>query len=591
MTAGPSRRWFPPGPEWAMGVGTAVSRLTGLGRLFALSYALGITPLADAYNLANTTPNMVYDLVLGGVLSATLVPVFVARLSRPQPEPADGSEPSEPSDASEPSQPSEPPQPSQAPPDDDPWTAVSAVVTVSTALLAAATVLVVATAGLLVRGYTVFAPLATAGAERAAAESLLRLFAPQVLLYGLIAMGTAVLNSLRRFALPTFAPIANNLVIIAVLLAAAPALRHASVGRLPSDPALLLLLGLGTTAGVVAHLLVVAAGVRRSGARLRWCWQPRHPVVAQVVRLSGWTFGMTGANQAALFAVLLLANTQPGGVSAYTYAYAFFQLPFGVVAASITGARQPSWAAAWAADDIAGLRRQVAGGLRLLVTLMVPIAAVMAALAGTLVRVLLGHGATSGAGAALTGQVLAVLALGLPGFSAYLYFIRVYQAMQHLGSAFRLYLLNNGLTVALAALLTRPFGVQGIAAAVATGYTVAAVAAGAAVRRRLAAAAADEPLVPAPALVRALATGLAAGALAWPAVRWIDSPRGVGALSPSLAAVTVAAVALPYAWAWRHWLRPPGLNSCEADGPGADAPAARRGTGRDSARPPRARAR
>lgn len=69
-------------PELAMAVGTTLSRLTGLGRVFALSYALGVTPLADAYNLANTTPNMVYDLVLGGVLSATLIPVFVARLQR-----------------------------------------------------------------------------------------------------------------------------------------------------------------------------------------------------------------------------------------------------------------------------------------------------------------------------------------------------------------------------------------------------------------------------------------------------------------------------------------------------------------------------
>lgn len=67
-------------PELAMAAGTALSRLTGLGRVFALSYALGISPLADAYNLANTTPNMIYDLVLGGVLSATLVPVFVAKL-------------------------------------------------------------------------------------------------------------------------------------------------------------------------------------------------------------------------------------------------------------------------------------------------------------------------------------------------------------------------------------------------------------------------------------------------------------------------------------------------------------------------------
>src|SRR5688500_17943469 len=62
-----------------MAVGTLLSRLTGFGRVFALAYALGLTHtrLTDTYNLANTTPNIVYELVVGGVLSATLLPVFV----------------------------------------------------------------------------------------------------------------------------------------------------------------------------------------------------------------------------------------------------------------------------------------------------------------------------------------------------------------------------------------------------------------------------------------------------------------------------------------------------------------------------------
>jgi putative peptidoglycan lipid II flippase len=218
---------------------------------------------------------------------------------------------------------------------------------------------------------------------------------------------------------------------------------------------------------------------------------------------------------------------------------------------------------------------------------MVPIGAVLAVLAGPLVRLLLGHGAAGGAGAALTGQVLAVLALGLPGFSAYLYFVRVYQALQELGPAFRLYLLNNGLMVALAAVLYRPFGVQGIAAAVAASYTAAAVAAGALVRRRLGPAAPGEPrMLPGPVLVRACAAGLASGAVVWSAVRWVGAPTGVGALSPLLAGAVVVAGVAPQLWAWRHWVRPPGLTPCGADG-SADPP----GTGRDSARRPRARAR
>ena len=65
-----------------MAAGTLLSRVTGFGRVFALGYALAFTRFSDAYNLANTTPNIVYELILGGVLTATLVPVFVEHLEK-----------------------------------------------------------------------------------------------------------------------------------------------------------------------------------------------------------------------------------------------------------------------------------------------------------------------------------------------------------------------------------------------------------------------------------------------------------------------------------------------------------------------------
>ena len=71
-----------------MAAGTLLSRVTGFGRVFALAYALAFTRFSDAYNLANTTPNIVYELVLGGILSATLVPVFVDRLATDEEEDA-----------------------------------------------------------------------------------------------------------------------------------------------------------------------------------------------------------------------------------------------------------------------------------------------------------------------------------------------------------------------------------------------------------------------------------------------------------------------------------------------------------------------
>ena len=65
-----------------MAAGTALSRLTGFGRNIALAIAIGQAGLSDSYVLANTTPNIVYELLLGGVLSATLVPLFVQLLAQ-----------------------------------------------------------------------------------------------------------------------------------------------------------------------------------------------------------------------------------------------------------------------------------------------------------------------------------------------------------------------------------------------------------------------------------------------------------------------------------------------------------------------------
>ena len=66
---------------FSMASGTLVSRLTGLLRVLVLAWVLGFTPIADSFNLANTVPNMLFDLVLGGVLGATFIPVFVERLA------------------------------------------------------------------------------------------------------------------------------------------------------------------------------------------------------------------------------------------------------------------------------------------------------------------------------------------------------------------------------------------------------------------------------------------------------------------------------------------------------------------------------
>ena len=422
-----------------MAAGTLLSRLTGFARLVALAYALGFSRLTDTYNLANVTPNIVYELVLGGVLSATLVPVFVDRLSRDD--------------------------------DEEAWRAISAVVTAATAVLVVLTVAFFLLAPVLIRLYTLGNDTGSAGDQRAVATTLLRMFAPQVAFYGMVTVTTAVLHARRRFAAPMFTPVLNNLVVIGVLLALPHVADRLSLRAMRGQAGALALLGLGTTSGVVAMALALLPALRHARVRLRPVWAPGHEAVRAELRLSGWTFGFVAANQVTLWIVLVLANGRRGDVSAYQAGQIFFLLPHGVFAVSVMSALLPDLSEDWARRDVDGYRRGIGVGLRTIATVMVPAAVGYICLARPIVTVALEHGALEPSSAATTATVLALLAVGLPGFSAYLFLTRAYQAMQDTRAMFFLYLVENTINVVVALALYPVMKVGGLALAYAVAYT------------------------------------------------------------------------------------------------------------------------
>ena len=427
-----------------MAVGTTLSRATGVLRIFALTYALGTLSLADSYNLANTMPNIIHDIVLGGVLSATFVPVFVHRLTTRA--------------------------------DDEAWDAVSAVVSVTMIVIAVASILFLLAVPFIVDATTSLNHATDAAQTRAVAKDLLFLFVPQLTCYGLISEGTALLNARRKFGAPMFTPIANNVVLIAVLLVFGTTVHRASLAGVAAHRGQLLLLGLGTTAGVVAQAGLMVPSLRRAGLHLHWKPDFRHEAVRTILRLSGWTFGLVVANQIALLVVLALSEkVGPGAVSAYTYAYIFFQLPYGVVAVSIMSATAPELTARWAQGDLVAFRRRMGTGLRAMLAIVIPAAAGELILARPLVALVAGHGAAHNTTA--TAESLAMLALGLPGFCVFLYAVRVLQSVQDLRSAFWLYAFENGVNIVLAVALAGHFGVRGIALSISIAYTVAALVA------------------------------------------------------------------------------------------------------------------
>ena len=454
------------GATAGMAVGTTFSRLTGLASVVALTVALGGGGFADAFNLANTTPNIVTDIVIGGVLSATFVPVFVDHLTTRRP--------------------------------DEAWEAISAVVTVTVVILLVATVAFFLLAPDIIHLYTVTNHNLDVGRQRQEAVFFLRWFVPQLTCYGLIALFTALLNTRGKFAAPMFVPIANNLVLIAVLLWFHAVYPHPGLASIDAHHTDLVVLAVGTTLGVVVQAALLLPSLARARLHVHFLWRPAHEAMRRITRLAGWTFGWVLANQVALVVILALADgvKVPGAVSAYTYAYRFFQLPYGIVAVSVMSAVTPSLAARWARGDMVAFRHRMAFGLRGILAIIIPSAVGMVLLSHPLIDLVLAHGAETTAEANSAATALALFSLGLPGFCTFLYMVRIFQAMQDTRTAFRLYLVENGLNIVFGVALVGPLGVRGLALALSIAYSVAAVLAMAVVRRRVGGLGGDDLTIP-----------------------------------------------------------------------------------------------
>ena len=227
---------------------------------------------------------------------------------------------------------------------------------------------------------------------------------------------------------------------------------------------------------MVVQAALLVPSLLRSDLHVRFLWQPAHEAMRTITRLAGWTFGMVVANQVALVVVLALADGAAcrGAVSAYTYAYTFFQLPYGVVAVSVMSAVTPSLSARWAHGNIVAFRHRMAFGLRSILAIVIPSAVGMIILAHPLIDLVLDHGAETPARRHHRGRTGHVL-LGLPGFCTFLYMVRVLQSMQDTRTAFRIYLVENAINIVLGVALVGPLGVRGLALSVSVAYTAAAL--------------------------------------------------------------------------------------------------------------------
>lgn len=380
-----------------MAAGTLVSRLTGFLRTAILASAIGTAILGDAYNVAYTIPFVLLDLLITGVLSSVVVPSIIKR----QKQDPDGGAAYE-----------------------------QRLLTVAALGLTVVAIAAVVLARPLVLLYADKLP--PEGVD--AAVTMAQFILPQIAFFGVGAVAGAVLNARDRFAAPMWAPVLNNLVVIGV--AAAYLLSDG-----PSDidqvtQADLVLLGLGTTAGIVAQAIVLVVSLLRAGVKFRPRFDLRNAGLGEMARLGAGALAFTVINQVGFVITTNLAvgagaaaaeeGVHGRGLTPYSYAFQLFQLPYGIIAVSVITALLPRLSRFVHDKDFASARQEFAGGIRTVSALIVPAGLLLMVLGPSVTVLIFGRGAVSVDQAIYIGNVLQVFGLALVPFSIFQLLLRVF---------------------------------------------------------------------------------------------------------------------------------------------------------------------
>ncbi|HEX4901867.1 MAG TPA: lipid II flippase MurJ [Acidimicrobiales bacterium] len=481
---------------------TGISRLTGFVRVVVVAAVLGTTFLGNTYQSANTVPNIVFELFAAGALQAVLVPALVARFDRGDDEGAER--------------------------------LAGSVLGLTLAVLGVLVVVGAAASPLLMRGLVSGVEDASIRADQVSLGTVfLLIFLPQILVYDVGLVATAVLHAKGRFGLPAFAPAVNNVVVCAAY-GTFWWLRRDEGPGLDLDGLEIAVLAGGTSLGVVAFCALPIAGARRSGFRFRPNLDRSDPALRALARQGGWAALFLAMTQVLLGAVLVLGNPVEGGIVGYQVAFTFFLLPHALFALPVLNTLFPEAARRAQAGDLAGVARTVERGVRAIGFFVLPVAAALVALAGPLTSVAL-FGETGEAGAELVRLTLVGFAPGLIGYGLFYFLTRISYALDDTRSPA---LVHGGVVVAgVVAMVASTGAVEGDAriAALAwahTGtYLVGAMLLAISVHRRLR---------PAPRVLRPMVVGSVASLVAGLAMAAVGDRVGGGGRVGAVLAVAAA---------------------------------------------------
>ncbi|MFI5959600.1 murein biosynthesis integral membrane protein MurJ [Cryptosporangium sp. NPDC051539] len=495
-----------------MAMFSLISRATGFLRTAAIGAAIGGGLVGDAYQVSNTIPNMLYEFLLGGILTSVVVPLLVAAKKRD----ADGGE-----------------------------AFTHKLLTAATVLLGAATLLALVGAPLLA---AFFASSESTDASRRLTTTLTYLLLPEIFFYGLSALLGAVLNTRNQFAAPAWAPILNNVTVIvtAVVFLLLPG--PASLSPQTISGAQVAVLGIGTTLGIVLQSFALWPALRKVGFRWKWRFDLRGSGLGEAGRLGVWMFVYVGVSQIGVLPVIKIANyagTNGGpGPLIHNNAFLLFMMVHGIVAVSILTALLPRMSAAAADRDFPELRRNLSLGARLPSVVLMPATAAYIVLGIPLAVTAFRWGNFSQDQAISTGYATMAAAIGLVPFAISQMQIFAFYALRDTKTPA---LLNIPVVVAKLAfdvgvlfLLPPEYIVVGLQCGNTVSYLVAVFVSGRYLKRRIGGL---ETMAVTRTLTRLGVAAAIAGLISWGVAYGIQAGLGIGKTG-SFVSLVVAGVVL-----------------------------------------------
>ena len=428
---------------------TVLSRATGYVRIAVQGAVLATGVVAEAYALAVLLPGLIYELFLGGILYSIFIPVLVDRIT------GHGEE--------------------------DARRLTNALLTLVLPLMALLSVLGIVFAGPLVAlvlglSPSTDVPPADVRETTELAVFFFRVFAVQMLFYGVTTVATGVLQAHRRFFLPTFAPVLNNLIIIGSFIVAYFFLEGGDRGLA------LYVLAFGATVGVAVMALALVPTLLALGYRPRP--QFGHPALLPTAKLAGPMVVLVAASVAFQLLAASLA-TDFERYAELTYAFTVFSLPYGVFVVAIATALMPELSEKHSREDVEGYRETLSFGLRTMTFVVVPSTVGLIVLAEPIVGLLYQREKFDAQDTRIVAGLLVAYAVGLLGYSAYFFLVRAFYSRQNTITPA---ILNVGILIAYAALaygLSSLFGAVGVVLALSIAYAALALLALVTTRREI----------------------------------------------------------------------------------------------------------